>query len=124
MSANDIGERCDWTVTGMDCASCASKITTALNRLPGVGDVQVGVMSERLTLNLDASLTQRETVEATVKKLGFGIAPKGSPVARKMDSVMPGADSAEGHDHAGLDQGPASVATAAASSPPFPKSLT
>ena len=121
MCANDtggrsIGERCDWTVTGMDCASCATKISTALSRLPGVGDVQVGVMSERLTLKLDASRTPRETVEATVKKLGFGIAPKGSPVVRKEEFVMPGADSTEAHDHAGRDQGPASAATAAASS--------
>ena len=99
MSANDTNERCDWTVTGMDCASCAAKITTALNRLPGVGDVQVGVMSERLTVNLDVSRTPRETVEATVKKLGFGIAPKGSPVDRKKAFVMPGADDHAGHDH-------------------------
>ena len=99
MSANDTNERCDWTVTGMDCASCAAKITTALNRLPGVADVQVGVMSERLTVNLDVSRTPRETVEATVKKLGFGIAPKGSPVDRKKAFVMPGADDHAGHDH-------------------------
>ena len=94
MSANETGERCDWTVTGMDCASCATKITTALNRLPGVQDVQVGVMTERLTVSLDASQTSRDTVEATVKKLGFGIAPKGSPVARKKAFVLPGAESA------------------------------
>ena len=55
----------------MDCASCASKITTALCRLPGVEDVQVGVMSERLTLNLDVARTPRETVEATVEKAGL-----------------------------------------------------
>ncbi|MBC7814865.1 MAG: cation transporter, partial [Burkholderiales bacterium] len=62
MSAKDTGERWDWTVTGMDCASCATKITTALNRLPGVEDVQVGVMSERLTVSLDANQTSRETI--------------------------------------------------------------
>lgn len=108
MSAKDAGERCDWTVTGMDCASCATKITTALNRLPGVADVQVGVMSERLTVSLDAAQTSRDVVEAAVRKLGFGIAAKGAPVERKKPFVMPGAmgrdgnDSA-GHDHAGHD---------------------
>ena len=107
MSANDTSERCDWTVSGMDCASCAAKITTALSRLPGVGDVQVGVMSERLTLNLDVTRTPRETVETTVKKLGFGIAPKGSPVDRKKAFVVPGADDHAGHDHAGHDHGSA-----------------
>ena len=121
MSANDTGERCDWTVTGMDCASCASKITTALSRLPGVEDVQVGVMSERLTLNLDVARTPRETVEATVKKLGFGIAPKGSPVDRKKAFVMPGAENVAGDDHAGHDHSPASAATAAATNSTAPK---
>lgn len=111
MRTNDIAERCDWTVTGMDCASCAAKINTALVRLPGVVDVQVGVMSERLTLSLDTSRTPRETVEATVKKLGFGIAPKGSPVGRKKGIVPPEAFKAAedssassgqfGHDHSG-----------------------
>ncbi|MAS13587.1 MAG: hypothetical protein CMH69_09800, partial [Nitratireductor sp.] len=39
-----------WTVGGMDCASCANKIRTALERLPGVSDVRVSVMSETLAL--------------------------------------------------------------------------
>ncbi|MEO5614446.1 MAG: cation transporter [Cypionkella sp.] len=81
-------ERHDWTVTGMDCAACAAKITTALERLPGVTEVQVGVMSEKLSLRLEADATSREMIEATVKKLGYGIAPKGEAVAgRKF--VMP-----------------------------------
>ncbi|WP_426038075.1 heavy metal translocating P-type ATPase [Cypionkella sp. TWP1-2-1b2] len=121
MDANETGERCDWTVTGMDCASCAAKITTALNRLPGVADVQVGVISERLTLNLDASRTPREAVEAAVKKLGFGIASKGSPVARKKAFVVPEAENDAGDDHAGHDHGPASAATAAATHSTAPK---
>ena len=70
MSAESKGERVDWTVTGMDCASCAVKISTALGRLPGVDDVQVAVMSERLTLNLDDRSTTRDTIEATVRR-GF-----------------------------------------------------
>ena len=114
MSANDTAERVDWTVTGMDCASCATKITTALERLPGVADVKVAVMSERLTLTLDAARTPRETVEAAVKRLGFGIGPKGKP-GRKRGFVMPApatpkpivagadAESHEDHDHSGHD---------------------
>ncbi len=103
MSAESKGERVDWTVTGMDCASCAVKISTALGRLPGVDDVQVAVMSERLTLNLDDRSTTRDTIEATVRKLGFGIAPKGSPVARKKAFVLPNAADAGAEDHAGND---------------------
>ncbi len=42
MTANT-NQRHDWRVTGMDCAACAAKITTALGRLPGVAEVQIAV---------------------------------------------------------------------------------
>ena len=91
-------ERHDWTVTGMDCAACAAKITSALERLPGVADVQVGVMSERLSLRLEPGKTGREAVEATVKKLGYGIAPKGEATGKRK-FVMPTTDDHAGHDY-------------------------
>ena len=109
MTANDTSERHDWTVTGMDCAACATKITRALERLPGVADVQVGVMSEKLSLRLAPGATGPEAVEATVKKLGYGIAPKGQSTGKRK-FVLPLAaaetpaaarteDDQEGHDH-------------------------
>src|SRR3546814_18047395 len=64
---------CVWTVTGMDCGSCAGKIRRALERLPGVTDVDVALMSERLRLTLDEDQTSRDHVETAVKQLGFGI---------------------------------------------------
>lgn len=42
------GTACDWTVSGMDCGSCAAKIKDAVTRLPGVSGVEIGIMSERL----------------------------------------------------------------------------
>lgn len=98
MTTNDPTERHDWTVTGMDCAACATKITTALERLPGVADVQVAVMSERLSLRLQSGTTGRETVEATVKQLGYGIAPKGQATGKRA-FVMPAAPRSNDHDH-------------------------
>lgn len=85
---------CEWTVTGMDCASCAGKIRGALERLPGVADVDVALMTERLRLTLDEDQTSRDHVETAVKKLGFGIAPKGSAVPRKGFVLPDGAFSA------------------------------
>lgn len=99
MMTEDRSERHDWTVTGMDCAACATKITTALERLPGVADVQVGVMSERLSLRLEAGMTGLEAVESTVKKLGYGIAPKGQSTGkRKFVMPAPPANAHDGHD--------------------------
>ncbi|XHB99470.1 heavy metal translocating P-type ATPase [Nitratireductor sp. ac15] len=65
-----------WTVGGMDCASCAGKIRTALERLPGVSDVKVSVMSETLALAIDEGKTGRETIERTVEKLGYKVSAR------------------------------------------------
>ncbi|MDX2289793.1 MAG: cation transporter, partial [Hyphomicrobiaceae bacterium] len=66
----------DWTVSGMDCASCATKIKDAVGRLPGVSGVEVGIMTERLRLTLDETKTRRDKVEKVVKALGYGVAPR------------------------------------------------
>ena len=79
---------CDWTVSGMDCGSCATKIKDAVGRLPGVSSVEVGIMSERLRLTLDEAQTGRDKVEKTVRALGYGIAPRAA--AAKNEFVMPG----------------------------------
>jgi len=91
---------CDWTVSGMDCGSCATKIKDAVARLPGVSGVDVGIMSERLRLTLDEAQTGRHRIEQTVRALGYGIAPR----AAKKDFVMPGA--VAGKDHSDDDAGP------------------
>ena len=62
----------------MDCGSCAIKVRGAVERLPGVSQVNIATMTERLTLTLDPALTPPEKVEAAVKSLGYGIAPRGT----------------------------------------------
>ena len=80
MTKSDLADDtvCDWTVSGMDCGSCAGKIRNAVTRLPGVSGVEVGIMSERLRLTLDENKTGREQVEKTVRALGYGITPRGA----------------------------------------------
>ncbi|MEM5474442.1 heavy metal translocating P-type ATPase [Hoeflea sp. AS60] len=67
---------CDWTVSGMDCGSCATKIKDAVARLPGVTGVEIGIMSERLRLTLDEGKTGRDKIEKTVRALGYDITPR------------------------------------------------
>ena len=76
-------EACEWGITGMDCASCAGKIRDAVSKLPGVSDVSVTVIGERLKLRLDPALTGRNKVEAVVTSLGYGLAGGGTAPARK-----------------------------------------
>ncbi len=63
-----------WKVGGMDCASCASKIRGAVERLPGVSEVKLSVMTETLTLSLDESQTSRAAIEKQVSGLGYSVA--------------------------------------------------
>ncbi len=88
--ATETAERREWTVTGMDCGACTSKVVRAVERLPGVSDVKVALMSERLTLMLAPESTAPETIEGAVRKLGFGIAQKGQEAPRRKAFILPG----------------------------------
>ena len=41
------GVTLEWTVSGMDCPSCAGNIRGAVEYLPGVSEVDVGIVTER-----------------------------------------------------------------------------
>lgn len=103
MTASNSETACDWTVSGMDCGSCATKIKDAVGRLPGVSGVEVGIMTERLRLTLDEAQTGRDKVEKTVRALGYEIAPRAA--SAKKEFVLPGEDAVkehredDGHDH-------------------------
>jgi len=49
------------------------KVRGAVSRLPGVRDVEIGIMSERLRLTVDERLTDTDKIEKTVRALGYGI---------------------------------------------------
>lgn len=89
MSTTDQGEACEWTISGMDCGSCAAKVRDAVSRLPGVSDVRVTLMSERLRLQLDTARTQRPEIENVVRRLGYGIADKGGALPDRKPFVLP-----------------------------------
>ena len=99
MAEKSAPESQEWAVTGMDCAACATKVRTAVERLPGVSDVNVAIMAEKLTLKLEPGTTPRSKIEAAVIKLGYGIGAAKSSKAQSF--VMPKAsDDHAGHDHA------------------------
>ncbi|EAP83533.1 Heavy metal-(Cd/Co/Hg/Pb/Zn)-translocating P-type ATPase [Sulfitobacter sp. EE-36] len=72
----------EWRVTGMDCGTCAAKVRGAVERLPGVANVDVALMSERLRLTLDEGETSPEQIENAVRSIGFGISSKGAKVEK------------------------------------------
>jgi Cd2+/Zn2+-exporting ATPase len=84
-------------IEGMDCASCALKIETAMQRLPGVSDINVSYSSQTLALKLDEDRTSRRIVEDKVRALGYqpvettAEARPGLPAKRARDAWWQGA---------------------------------
>jgi Cd2+/Zn2+-exporting ATPase len=91
-----------WRVEGMDCASCVAKVKKAVSRLPGVSDVSVNLMAERLTLRLAPGGTDAAAVEKQVGALGYkakALAPQDGSGASSIPAGGHAHDDCCGHDH-------------------------
>ncbi|PHK94093.1 heavy metal translocating P-type ATPase [Pseudoroseomonas rhizosphaerae] len=91
-----------WRVEGMDCASCVAKVEKAVGRLPGVSDVSVNLMTERLTLRLAPGTTDAAAVEKQIGALGYkakALAPQEAPGAPPASAVDHDHGHCRGHDH-------------------------
>jgi Zn2+/Cd2+-exporting ATPase len=92
----------------MDCAACASKISGAVERLPGVSDVKLSAMSETLSLSLAAATTSPVAIEKLVHSLGYTAAPVAVKETQQRGIIrnsplLCGHNHGESHDH--LKQG-------------------
>ena len=105
----DGGEKRQWRVEGMDCAACVAKVTRAVGRLPGVTEVEVNLMAERMTATLAPGTTSDEVVVQQVTALGYTVSPLPEAGAAPRHGVAAthhhdhDHDHEHGHDHAGAD---------------------
>ncbi|MGF3024043.1 heavy metal translocating P-type ATPase [Methylobacterium aquaticum] len=58
-------------VTGMDCASCAAKVETAVRRLPDVAHVNVSVATETIAVRHGPTINAT-AIAAAIRTLGYG----------------------------------------------------
>lgn len=72
--------RARYRVAGMDCASCATKIETAVRRVRGISDVSVSVLAGTLTVQHEPD-SDLGALEERVASLGYKISPA-EPVAQ------------------------------------------
>ncbi|QPC91391.1 heavy metal translocating P-type ATPase [Mesorhizobium sp. INR15] len=111
-------------IGGMDCASCAAKIDTAVRRLDGVADVSVSVTGASMTVSHGGALPE-DKVLRQVARLGYGIVKADVKAGARISAGKAddhnhadheGHDH-EGHDHEGHDHGgqPAGKEAAASS---------
>lgn len=96
-----------YRIEGMDCASCASKIDTAVRRIDGVSDVAVSVTAGTMMVQHNAK-SDLKALQKKVTGLGYSIAPltsKSSPTPTPQDDDRSGHEHADhsGHDHASND---------------------
>jgi Cd2+/Zn2+-exporting ATPase len=67
-------EAAKFHVGGMDCAACATKIQTAVSRIPGVTGVDVSVAAGTMQVRHDGDLPAAQ-IDHAVKWLGYTIKP-------------------------------------------------
>ena len=89
-------------VEGMDCASCASKIDTAVRRMPGVSDVSVSVTAGTMRVQHEVT-SDLEAIRRKVSGLGYAVTPAGGiaekPVAKHEHGPNCNHDHGHSHDH-------------------------
>ncbi|WP_235864338.1 cation transporter, partial [Pseudorhizobium flavum] len=96
-------------VDGMDCASCARKIDTAVRRMPGISDVAVSVTAGTMTVTHDDTI-DLEAVGTKLSGLGFQatpIRPRSASAAPVTEHALGAGPEIEHHaDHGGHDHSP------------------
>ncbi|MBC9877694.1 cadmium-translocating P-type ATPase [Bradyrhizobium sp. INPA01-394B] len=88
-------------VEGMDCASCATKIETALRRVPGVTEVAVSVAGGTVIVSRDDDRVDDEKLRNRISDLGYRVEPVRSDLHDQ--GVSPRRDDPQGHGHAPVD---------------------
>lgn len=87
-------------VQGMDCASCALKIETAVRRLPGVGEVSVSVQAGTLIVQHGQGF-EVDRLARQVAALGYGVTPAdGAPAPAEAACCTAHHPAGHPHDHA------------------------
>lgn len=81
----------EYQIGGMDCASCAATIRSAVSTLPGVAEVDVSVPRERMTLTLLPGGSAAADIEDAVRSLGYSaVVPEVSTARAPAAAEKPG----------------------------------
>lgn len=61
-----------FNITGMTCAACSSHVSKAVEKLDGASNVNVNLLTNSMTLDIDSSKLSKEDVVVAVEKSGYG----------------------------------------------------
>ena len=81
-----------FNVTGMSCAACQAHVEKAVSKVEGVTDVNVNLLANKMTVDLDEGVTNAQAVINAVESAGYGASEicdkenkTASPVAAAQD---------------------------------------
>ncbi|MDE2577173.1 MAG: cadmium-translocating P-type ATPase [Hyphomicrobiales bacterium] len=83
-------------IEGMDCGACATKIENAIQRLPGVSDINVNYSLRSFSLAVDEDYTSRRAIKAKIRALGYAPVDLSEPVVSEGHRDHDDHDTAEG----------------------------
>jgi len=63
-------------IRGMTCAACAQRIERTVRKLPGIGQANVNLASEKLFVEYDENILPLSAIKAAVTKIGFEVTEK------------------------------------------------
>lgn len=66
-------QRVDFSIEGMTCSACVSRLESAFNNAPGVADASVNLTLERASLRVDPTSTTVDDLATVVRKTGFDV---------------------------------------------------
>ena len=72
----------------MDCPDCVAKIEKAAQKVPGVEDIRVSLISQVMTLHLGDGSAPLPEVEQAVTGLGYRLARLAAPTAGTDDDEL------------------------------------
>ncbi|MGH9531849.1 MAG: heavy metal translocating P-type ATPase [Terriglobales bacterium] len=75
----ETGAVCDLQVRGMDCPSCAEDVRRALEKLRGVQDVRVDLLSGSVQVQLAKGEPARADLAGAIRRLGYQVEAGGEP---------------------------------------------
>ena len=70
-----------YTITGMSCSACSSRVQKSVSALPGIKKAEVNLLTNSMQVEYDAAQQNTQNIIDTVTKAGYGAIPMTAPPA-------------------------------------------
>ena len=78
-----------FTVTGMTCSACSSKVEREVGKMDGINKVTVNLLTNSMQVDFDENITNNGEIIKTVIKAGYDASAEGVKSENSADSYVP-----------------------------------